>query len=224
MDRKIVEESYLVFSPSLYLYALSLTKDERKAEQLVSEAYYKLLCQTQAPDQLKFWLLRVVKTSFIDQYRKKQYRQSVDLATQQITFTESFERKGSQIPITDEDVADLAKGTVDYIGFSYYMSNTVDSTKQGDANQVFNGGSSYSVKNPYIEESDWGWAIDPEGLRYALNAFYERYEKPLFIVENGFGAIDVKNEDNTIHDDYRIAYLASHIKEMEKPLKLTVQN
>lgn len=91
MDRKIVEESYLAFSPSLYLYALSLTKDERKAEQLVSEAYYKLLCQTHAPDQLKFWLLRVVKTSFIDQYRKKQYRQSVDLATQQITFTESFE-------------------------------------------------------------------------------------------------------------------------------------
>lgn len=157
MDRKIVEESYLMFSPSLYLYALSLTQDERKAEQLVSEAYYKLLCQTHAPDQLKFWLLRVVKTSFIDQYRKKQYRQSVDLATQQITFTESFERKGSQIPITDEDVADLAKGTVDYIGFSYYMSNTVDSTKQGDASQVFNGGSSYSVKNPYIKESDWGW-------------------------------------------------------------------
>ena len=81
MDRKIVEESYLAFSPSLYLYALSMTKDERKAEQLVSEAYYKLLCQTHAPDQLKFWLLRVVKTSFIDQYRKKQYRQSVDLAT-----------------------------------------------------------------------------------------------------------------------------------------------
>ena len=131
-----------------------------------------------------------------------------------------FERKGFQIPITEEDIADLAKGTVDYIGFSYYMSNTVDSTKQGDASQVFNGGSSYSVKNPYIKESDWGWAIDPEGLRYALNAFYERYEKPLFIVENGFGAIDVKNEDNTIHDDYRIAYLASHIKEMEKAIEI----
>nr|MCW1079446.1 family 1 glycosylhydrolase [Streptococcus anginosus] len=70
----------------------------------------------------------------------------------------------------------------------------------------------------YIKESDWGWAIDPVGLRYALNIFYERYEKPLFIVENGFGAIDVKEKDGSVHDQYRIDYLSSHIKEMEKAI------
>lgn len=130
-----------------------------------------------------------------------------------------FERKGFKIPITEEDKATLAEGTVDYIGFSYYMSNVVDSQKeQSDTSEVLEASNPYSVSNPFIKTSDWGWAIDPIGLRYALNAFYERYEKPLFIVENGFGAIDVKEESGTIHDPYRISYLRSHIKEMEKAI------
>ena len=129
-----------------------------------------------------------------------------------------FERKGFKIPITEEDKAILAEGTVDYIGFSYYMSNVVDSQAFRDVSEVIEASSPYSVKNPYIKESDWGWAIDPVGLRYALNAFYERYEKPLFIVENGFGAIDVKEEDGAVHDQYRIDYLRSHIQEMEKAI------
>lgn len=127
-----------------------------------------------------------------------------------------LERKGYNINITKEDEEILSKGTVDYIGFSYYMSNTVDSQAFQDVSGNLNGGSSYSTTNPFIKESDWGWAIDPEGLRYTLNSFYERYELPLFIVENGFGAIDVKNEDGTVNDSYRIDYLSSHIKEMEK--------
>ncbi|MEI4314267.1 family 1 glycosylhydrolase [Streptococcus suis] len=128
-----------------------------------------------------------------------------------------FERKGFNIPITEEDKVVLANGTVDYIGFSYYMSNVVDSQAYRDVSDVIEASSPYSVKNPFISESDWGWAIDPVGLRYALNIFYERYEKPLFIVENGFGAID-QLEDGTVHDQYRIDYLASHIKEMEKAI------
>lgn len=130
-----------------------------------------------------------------------------------------FERKGFQIPITEEDKKVLAEGTVDYIGFSYYMSNVVDSQKaQTDVSSAIEASNPYSVKNPHIKESDWGWAIDPVGLRYALNAFYERYELPLFIVENGFGAIDVKEEDGSVHDQYRIDYLGAHIKEMEKAI------
>lgn len=129
-----------------------------------------------------------------------------------------FEQKGYEIPITEEDKVVLSAGTVDYIGFSYYMSNTVHSSSQQDVSQNLNGGSSFSVTNPYIKESDWGWAIDPEGLRYSLNAFYERYELPLFIVENGFGAIDVKEADGSIHDWYRINYLRSHIQQMEKAI------
>lgn len=129
-----------------------------------------------------------------------------------------FERKGYQIDITEADRQALAEGTVDYIGFSYYMSNTVDSQVHQDVSTNVSGGSTYSVTNPFIKESDWGWAIDPEGLRYSLNAFYERYELPLFIVENGFGAIDVLEADHTIHDPYRIEYLRSHIQEMEKAI------
>ena len=73
-----------------------------------------------------------------------------------------------------------------------------------------------SLRHPYVKTSDWGWQIDPIGLRYALNLLYERYQVPLFIVENGFGAIDTVNEDGTIDDDYRIAYLKAHIEEMKK--------
>ena len=129
-----------------------------------------------------------------------------------------FERKGFNIPITEEDKRILAEGTVNYIGFSYYMTNTVDSTANRDISNAVEASNSHTVTNPYIKKSDWGWAIDPVGLRYALNIFYERYEKPLFIVENGFGAIDVKEKDGSVHDQYRIDYLSSHIKEMEKAI------
>lgn len=130
-----------------------------------------------------------------------------------------FERKGFNIQITEEDKAILANGKVDYIGFSYYMTNVVDSQKEmSDLSKTIEASNPYNVKNPFIKESDWGWAIDPIGLRYALNQFYERYELPLFIVENGFGAIDVKEEDGSVHDQYRIDYLKSHIQEMEKAI------
>ena len=76
------------------------------------------------------------------------------------------------------------------------------------------------VPNPTLKASDWGWQIDPVGLRYALVTLYERYEAPLFIVENGFGAIDVLKEDKTCDDDYRIAYLREHITEMKKAVEL----
>lgn len=131
-----------------------------------------------------------------------------------------WERKGYNIDITEEDKKALAEGTVDYIGFSYYMSNTVDSTAFKDVSKSTDGSSEHSVKNPFIKESDWGWSIDPEGLRYALNTFYERYELPLFIVENGFGAIDVKEADGSCHDPYRIDYLRAHIEEMKKAVEI----
>ena len=124
-----------------------------------------------------------------------------------------WERKGLNIHMEEDDIEILANGTVDYIGFSYYMSKAVkhDYLSKGDAIQ----GPSHIIDNPYIEVSDWGWGIDPTGLRYALNTLYERYEKPLFIVENGFGAIDVKEDNGTCHDPYRIDYLGKHIKAMD---------
>lgn len=125
-----------------------------------------------------------------------------------------WERKGYHIRMEEEDAEILRNGIVDYIGFSYYMTNAVkaDSAAEGSGLDGFPG----SVPNPYVSKSDWGWQIDPVGLRYALNLLYERYQKPLFIVENGFGAIDKLEEDGTIRDDYRIAYLKAHIEQMKK--------
>ncbi|WP_215115255.1 6-phospho-beta-glucosidase BglA [Exiguobacterium sp. s80] len=123
-----------------------------------------------------------------------------------------FEREGYQIPILDGDDEILKNGTVDYIGFSYYMSTTVkhDATVNNTGN-IVNGGLANGVENPYIQSSDWGWAIDPVGLRYVLNRLYDRYQLPLFIVENGFGAVDTI-EDGKIHDAARIDYLKTHIE------------
>nr|WP_090885973.1 6-phospho-beta-glucosidase BglA [Evansella caseinilytica] len=131
-----------------------------------------------------------------------------------------FEREGYNITFADGDEDILRKGTVDYLGFSYYMSTTVKSGVENDnTGDIVNGGLPNSVSNPYIKASDWGWAIDPTGLRYALNRLYDRYQIPLFIVENGFGAVDTIEEDGSIHDLQRIDYLRSHIKALQKAVK-----
>ena len=129
-----------------------------------------------------------------------------------------WERKGFNIHMEPEDKEILKNGTVDYIGLSYYMTNAVkaENVVEGNGLSGFPG----SVPNPYVKSSDWGWQIDPIGLRYALNLLYERYQKPLFIVENGFGAIDTVEEDGSINDDYRIDYLKAHIEEMRKAVVL----
>ncbi len=129
-----------------------------------------------------------------------------------------WERKGYHIHMEPEDAKILKEGIVDYIGLSYYMTNAVkaDAVVQGNGLDGFPG----SVPNPYVKASDWGWQIDPIGLRYALNLLYERYQKPLFIVENGFGAIDTPDEQGYVKDDYRIEYLKNHIIEMKKAVEL----
>lgn len=125
-----------------------------------------------------------------------------------------LERKGIELDITDEDKEDLLNGCVDYIGFSYYMSFAI---KYHKGNKYFDYDETKDlVKNEYLKASDWGWQIDPEGLRYALNWFTDMYNLPLFIVENGFGAIDKIDSDGNIDDSYRIEYLKAHIEEMIK--------
>ncbi|MCM2990740.1 6-phospho-beta-glucosidase BglA [Bacillus safensis] len=131
-----------------------------------------------------------------------------------------FEREGYHIPFEEGDEEILRKGKVDYLGFSYYMSTTVKSDTMSDHNgDIVNGALPHGVDNPYIKSSDWGWSIDPTGLRYTLNRFYDRYQIPLFIVENGFGAIDQVEEDGSIHDPERIQYLASHIEALKKAIE-----
>ena len=123
-----------------------------------------------------------------------------------------FREHGIQIQFAPED-EEILKNTVDFVSFSYYMSvcATSDPAKQKKGLGNLLGG----VPNPTLKASDWGWQIDPKGLRYVLNMFYDRYQKPLFIVENGLGAVDVLNEgengNKTVEDDYRIQYLKDHL-------------
>lgn len=125
-----------------------------------------------------------------------------------------LERKEIKLDITAQDEKDLKEGCVDYIGFSYYMSFAVEC---GEENAEYEYREDKSlVDNPYIKKSEWGWPVDPEGLRYSLNWLYDRYELPLFIVENGLGAYDKKGTDGVIHDDYRIEYLREHIAAMKR--------
>lgn len=130
-----------------------------------------------------------------------------------------FAQKGYHIRMEPQDAEILANGTVDYIGFSYYMSNVVNSQVEKDLSSRIAASSPYTVPNPYLKTTEWGWTIDPVGLRYALNVLYERYEKPLFIVENGFGAVDKLEPDKTCHDPARIAYLRAHIEQMKKAVE-----
>ena len=115
-----------------------------------------------------------------------------------------------------EDAAILKAGTVDFYTFSYYMSNCITTHK--DADDV-GGNIVAGKKNPYLKASDWGWQIDPIGLRYSLNEIYDRYHIPLMVVENGLGAYDVKGEDGKVHDSYRIDYLRAHIEQMAEAVK-----
>lgn len=128
-----------------------------------------------------------------------------------------WERRGMEMDVTDEDLVDLKQGTVDYIGFSYYMSFCI---RHREENVWFDYDEAHDlVANPHVKASDWGWQIDPVGLRYAMNWFTDRYNVPLFIVENGFGAYDQVEEDGSIQDDYRIEYLKIHIEQMKKAVE-----
>ena len=123
-----------------------------------------------------------------------------------------MERKGI-MPVMEEGDLELLKNhTVDFISFSYYSSRCASADPE--VNKLTEGNIFASLKNPYLDASEWGWQIDPLGLRITMNTLYDRYQKPLFIVENGLGAIDTPDENGYVEDDYRIDYLRAHIKAM----------
>jgi 6-phospho-beta-glucosidase len=115
----------------------------------------------------------------------------------------------------DEEL--LKHHTVDYIGFSYYGSRAT-STDPEVLKTITSGNVFASVENPFLENSEWGWPIDAKGFRITSNQLYDRYQKPLFVVENGLGAMDVINSEGEINDDYRIDYLRKHLKEMSEAI------
>lgn len=121
-----------------------------------------------------------------------------------------LKNQGIKIEIFPGDEEIIQLHTVDFMSFSYYMSVVRSSKEKEEAIGNFGNGRS----NPYLKTSEWGWQIDPKGLRITLNKLYDRYQIPLFIVENGLGAYDTIEEDGCIHDSYRIEYLKAHIEQM----------
>lgn len=128
--------------------------------------------------------------------------------------TKYLERKNIALDITDDDLRALADGTVDYIGFSYYASYVA--RDHGRAPYYTYLEEEDMENNEYLPKSDWGWTIDPLGIRYSLNWMYDHFRLPMFIVENGFGAIDVMETDGSVNDQYRIDYLRAHIAAMKE--------
>lgn len=127
-----------------------------------------------------------------------------------------FAELGIELNITEQD-KQVLKHTVDFVSFSYYMSgcssSDPDSFTQADGNML------KMLSNPYLKESEWGWQIDPVGIRYILNFLYDRYQLPLFIVENGLGAVDKLEADGTIRDPYRVEYLNDHLYQIGEALQ-----
>lgn len=131
-------------------------------------------------------------------------------------FWRHLEELGVELDLGDCDLDELASASVDFVAFSYYNSFT---TSTRNDVELVPGNLHVGGKNPYLESGDWGWQIDPVGLRISMMQMYDRYRKPLFIVENGMGALDTLESDGTVHDPYRIHYLRRHIEEMKKAVE-----
>lgn len=122
-----------------------------------------------------------------------------------------YEDNGFEIDIKDEDLEEFRKNQVDFISFSYYATKTTNAKiYKTEKNRNF---------NPMLKTNEWGWGIDPVGLRVALNEYYDRYQLPIYITENGMGFIETLNEEKTIHDDYRIDFLKQHIEQTKEAIK-----
>lgn len=121
--------------------------------------------------------------------------------------------------ITEDDLNIIKNGKMDFIAFSYYQSGVISTPKdEDDIKSLYDDPQKYihyGLKNQFVKSTEWGWQIDPIGLRYAINELYQRYHMPLFLVENGIGVSEELNGNMTVEDDYRIKYLGDHIKQMK---------
>ena len=127
-----------------------------------------------------------------------------------------YERKGIVLETDPSDFKLIEQYSADFLSFSCYASLTYTTHEA----EVSSGNFARGVKNPYLETNAWGWGLDPDCLRIALNTLYDRYHKPLWIVENGLGWEDILEEDGTIHDTYRIDYLRKSVQSMDDAINL----
>lgn len=129
-----------------------------------------------------------------------------------------FERDNIVLNLEPDDERILKENTVDFVSFSYYSSRTVSGYDEDYATTT--GNLFKSIKNPHLPSTEWGWQIDPLGLRSSLNMLYNRYQKPLFIVENGLGAKDIPDANGYVEDDYRINYTRQHIAAFKEAVEI----
>lgn len=174
---------------------LCFEEGENEEQVKYQAAHHELVASAMQEDRSSYFFIDVQARGEYPNYAKKQW-----------------ERDGIEIEMTVEDLALLKEHTVDFVSFSYYASRVASGDPK--VNEKTAGNIFASIKNPYLEASEWGWQIDPLGLRITLNAIWDRYQKPMFIVENGLGAVDKPDESGYVEDDYRIDYLAAHIKAM----------
>jgi 6-phospho-beta-glucosidase len=126
--------------------------------------------------------------------------------------------KGISVNMAAEDTLLLKAHPVDFISFSYYATRLVSADPEKQKSTSGSGNLIKTLRNPHLPVSEWGWQIDPLGFRITMNSLYDRYQKPLFVVENGLGAVDTVEDDLSINDDYRIEYLSAHIRAMGEAL------
>lgn len=148
-----------------------------------------------------------------DKYRLRNYYCGDVMMKGEYPFfaSKQWEETNFELSISEEEKLLLKEGIVDFCSISYYSSNCISADK---GIEKAGGNLSVGAKNPYLNYSQWGWACDPDGLRIFLNDLYDRYGKPLIIVENGLGAED-RLLDGTVEDDYRIDYLEKHVQAMQ---------
>ena len=194
----------------------------------VAGAYAVELCHTMIPDALIGCMIQYSPVYAYSCHPEDQ-KAAIDFERDRELFALELQAKGEypfytkrmfdkmnvHLDMTEEELSVLKNNPVDFISFSYYMSlvqGRDELHEESTKGNIFSG-----LKNPYLESTEWGWQIDAMGLRYSLNRLYEIYRKPLFIVENGIGVAEELVND-TVEDDYRIAYLRSHIEQMKEAI------
>ena len=207
---------------------IRLAKDENYEKNIAQISHYMLVASAQVVElahrrypQLKVGMMMLYPTFYGETCKPEDQWEAVCQLDQHYHYSDvqvrgaysgktlrKWQQAGYQLDITEQDKNDLAAGTVDYLAFSYYNSNLASASIK---EKTQGGNMLNAITNPYLQVSQWGWQIDPLGLRIALNNLYDRYRLPLFIVENGLGYPDVVEADGSINDDYRIDYLRQHI-------------
>lgn len=125
-----------------------------------------------------------------------------------------FQDHGIHLEIREEDEKVLKENPADFFAMSYYYS----CISSAQSNKSYGVNEDGAMPNPCLKANEWGWAVDPEGLRTVLNYYYDRYQKPIIIAENGYGSKDVVGEDGRVHDDYRIDYLSRHVAAIKEAI------